>query len=85
MFRLKFDQKNIINEEFDFFEGQGRGEEERDLHFKIVLSIIIGKHVKMFLFKFNRNRIVTMNCFFEEGGGKVARRGPPILICIIIY
>ena len=53
-----------MNEEFDFFEGQGRGEEERDLHFKIVLSIIIGKHMKMFLFKFNRNRTIPNSKFY---------------------
>ena len=39
MFRFKFDQNRTKNKEFDFFEGQGRGEEEGDVHFKIVLSI----------------------------------------------
>ena len=53
MFRFKFDQNRTKNEEFDFFEGQGGGEEEVDLHFKILLSIIIGKHMRMFLFKFH--------------------------------
>ena len=47
--------------------------EEVDLHFKILLSIIIGKHMKMFLFKFNRNRTITKNYVFEE------EEGPPIL------
>ena len=58
-------------------------EEEVDLHFKILLSVIISKYMKMFLFKFNRNWTITTNYFFE--GGKVARRGPPIENCIIIY
>ena len=43
MFRFKFDQIRTKTEEFDFFEGQGGEEEEVDLHFKILLSIIIGK------------------------------------------
>ena len=68
MFRFKFDKKNTKNEEFDFFEGQGGGEEEGDLHFKIVLSIIIGKHLKMFLFKFNRNPTITRNYFLKGVG-----------------
>ena len=56
MFRFKFDQNCTENEEFDFFEGQGEGEEEVDLYFKILLSIIIiNKHMKMFLFKCNPN------------------------------
>ena len=59
MFRFKFDQNRTKNEEFDFFEGQGGGEEEVDLHFKILLSIIIGKYMKMFLFMFNRNWTIT--------------------------
>ena len=31
MFRFKFDKKSIKNVEYDFFEGQGVGEEEGDL------------------------------------------------------
>ena len=52
MFRFKFNKKkNTKNEEFDIFEGQGRGEKEGDLHFKNILPIIIGKHMKMFFFQ----------------------------------
>ena len=82
MFRVKFDQHRTKNEEFDFSKVRG-GEEEVKLHFKILLLVIIGKYMKMFLFKFNRNRIITKNYFFE--GGRVARRGPPILNFNIIY
>ena len=47
------------------------GEKEVDLHLNILLSIIIGEHMKMFLFKFNRNQTITKNYFFEEvEGGK---------------
>ena len=73
VFWFKFDQNRTKNEEFDFFKGQGGGEEEVDLHFKILLSIIIGKYMKMFLFKFNRNRTITKNYLFE--GGKDDRKG----------
>ena len=48
-------KKSTKNKEFVFFEGQGGGEEEGDLHFKIVFSIIIGKHMKMLCFKFHQN------------------------------
>ena len=50
-----FHQNRHKNEEFNFFEGQGGGGRkiEGDLHFKIVLLIIIGKYMKTFLFKFN--------------------------------
>ena len=65
MLCLKFHQYCTINEEFDFFEGQGGGEEEGDLHFKILLSIINGKHMKMFLIKFNRNPTITRNYFLK--------------------
>ena len=44
-------------------------QEEGDLYFKIVLSIIIGKHMKNLLFKFNRNRTITKDYFFEGEGG----------------
>ena len=67
-FRFKFDQSCTKNEEFYFFEGQGGREEEVDLHFKIIFSITIDKHIKMFLFKFNRNRTITKNYFGKEGG-----------------
>ena len=53
MFRFKLKKKNTKNEEFNFFEGQGGGQEEGDPHFKIVLSNIIGKYMKMFQFKFD--------------------------------
>ena len=77
MFLFNFDENHTKNEEFDFFEGQegGRGEEKVNLHFKILLSIIIGKHMKKFSFKFNRNRTITKNYFFE--GGEGSKKGHP--------
>ena len=75
MFRFKFYQNLTKNEEFDFFEGQEGGEEEVDLHFKIVLSFIFGKYMKMFLFKFDRNRTIIKNYFFE--GGEGGKKGNP--------
>ena len=49
--------------------------EEEDLHFKILLSIIIGKHKKMFLIKFNRNQTkispyMKNMAILREGGGE---------------
>ena len=70
MSRFKFDQNRIKDGNFHF--SKVSRVEEGDLHLKILLSIIIGKHMKMFLFIFNLNR--TKNHFFEgkEGGKKGA-------------
>ena len=41
MFRFKFDQNRTKNEEFVFFEGQEGREEEVDLHFKVLLQLLL--------------------------------------------
>ena len=69
MFWFQFDQNCTKDEEFDFFEGQGGGEEEVNLHFKILLLNIIGKYMKIFFFKFQQNRTVNKNFTFLRGGG----------------
>ena len=81
MFRFKFDHSRIKNEEFDFFKGQGRKKVTSISKFHT--QLLFDKHMEMFLFKFHRNQTITKNYFSE--GGRVARRGPPILNFIIIH
>ena len=69
MFQFKFDKKKPEMKNLTFSKArEGGGEEEADLHFKIVLSIIIGKHMKMILFKFNRYPTITKNYFLKGVG-----------------
>ena len=57
---FKFKQNQTINEEFDFFLGETRmvpwGVGGRYLY--VLISIIIGKHMKMY-FKFHKNRTIN--------------------------
>jgi len=41
---FKFQQNHTLNEEFDFWRGEGG---QGDHHSKILISIIISKHMKM--------------------------------------
>ena len=44
IFRIKLNQNCTKSEEFDFFEGrrvEGEGGEDGDLHFQILISIIM--------------------------------------------
>ena len=51
----------------------GGGErEERGFQTKMLISIIIGKHMRCF--KFQQNRIINEEFHFFEGGGE---EGPP--------
>ena len=58
------------------WRGQEGGEREQDggeakvLHSKILISIIIGNHMKMLRFKFHQNRTINEEFdFFEAGKG----------------
>ena len=69
--------KSRINEEFDFFkwaEGSGGGEgPQADPHIWISISIIIGKHMKMWGLKFKQNRTMGEEFDFSRG----VRQGVP--------
>ena len=58
---LKFQQRHIINDEFDFGREGEVGIGDPDSFIQI--SISIGKHVKIFCSKFQQNR--TINEEFE--------------------
>ena len=77
MLGFKFEQYRTISEEFDFLRGEGGG--ARGLHLKILFSIIIGEHRKMFFFfKFHQNRAINEE--FDSWGFKGPRgfQGTPI-------
>ena len=57
------------NEEFEIFEGRGRGGEEGDLHFLISISIIIGKQMKILFFTYDKNRTLNEELIFLRGKG----------------
>ena len=47
--------------------GKGEGGGTKGLHSKILISIIIAKHMQMFCFKFQQNRTINEEFdFFEE-------------------
>ena len=62
---FKFQQNRTMNEEFDFFRGWGP-------HLKILILIIISKHMKMLGFKFHQSRAINKEFDFwkfrREGG-----------------
>ena len=65
MLCFKFQENRNINEEFDYYEkrGGGGGREGGDPNFWILISIIIGKHMKIFGFKFQLK--CTINAEFD--------------------
>ena len=76
------------------WRGQEGGEREQDggeakvLHSKILISIIIGNHMKMLCLKFNQNRTVNEEFnFFEEGWerGDPDGRGPLVINFYLNY
>ena len=71
-------KKSTKNVEFDFFEGPERGKEEGKPPFQnctlnYYWEYISWESMKMFLFKFNRNRTITKNYFFK--GGDAGKKG----------
>ena len=69
MLSFKFQQNCTINEQSDFFEGKRGG----DPHIQILISIIIGTHMKWLGIKFEQNR--TLNEEFVSFEGERERRG----------
>ena len=51
------------------------GREQDDPHSWIWISIIIGKHMQMFRFKFQQNRTINEQFNFLRGGGGEAPGG----------
>ena len=66
---------------FIFQVGEEVGGQEGDLHFYILISIIIDKHIKMFPYKFQKNRTIKNN--FTILSRQTVGRGPTILNFII--
>ena len=69
MFYFKFQRIHIINEEIDYW-GEG------DPHFKIFISFIIGRHMKILNFKIVQNRIIYEQFDFFFLGGEVGEEEP---------
>ena len=68
---------------------RGGGEERRvggegEPHFEILISIIIGIHIKMLCFKFKQDRTIHEEFYFFECGKREGGRGrgPHFLILI---
>ena len=68
--------KNLI-----FQVGEEEGGQEGDLHFEILISNIIDKHMKMFPYKFQKN--CTINKNFTILSGQTVGREHTILNFII--
>ena len=70
MLCFKFHKNRTINEEFDFFEGNGSPHGVRGLPFINLYLNYFCKYMKMLCFKFHKNRPINEEFDFFDGGGE---------------